>query len=129
MKKLLSILALSTLVLTAQAKMPGDFLTFDGEWTYNDKTDATYFGCHSRFADIYVEAYSDKTAPGVMDIVVETDDKTYEFQSSILKKNEYVTITEYATFTKSKENGMISGFIHSAAQLRYKEFFFNDCYE
>lgn len=129
MKKLLSILALSTLTLTAQAGMPNDFMNFDGEWTYNQYMDSTFFGCNSRFADIYVEGKSDQTAPGVMDILIETNDKTYKFQSSILKKTEYVTITEYATFTKSKQNGMISGFIHSTPDLRHKEFFFNDCYE
>lgn len=128
MKKLLSILALSTLTLTAQAGMPNVLMEFDDEWTYNQYTDSTFFGCNSRFADIYVEGFSDKTAPGVMDILIETNDKTYKFQSSIIKKTEYVTITEYATFTKSKQNGMISGFIHSTPDLRHKEFFFNDCF-
>ena len=127
MKKLLSILALSTLTLTAQAGMPNVLMEFADEWTYNKKMDSTYFACSSDFEDIWVEGLSDQTAPGVMDIIVETNDKTYKFQSSILKKTEYVTITEYATFTKSKQNGLISGFIHSTPDLRHKEFFFNDC--
>ena len=108
--------------------MPNVLMEFDDAWNYNQYTDSTFFGCNLRFADIYVEGFSDKTAPGVMDILIETNDKTYKFQSSILKKTEYVTITEYATFTKSKQNGLISGFIHSTPDLRHKEFFFNDCF-